>query len=82
VGFQARKSRRLADCIQGKTELPVRMWDESGTTQSAIKNRIVMGVPRKKRTGHLDDLAASFLLQDFLDYGQQSEEGIGPSDEE
>ncbi len=66
IGFQARKSRRLADAIQGKTKLPIRMWDESGTTQSAIKSRIEMGVKRKKRRGHLDDLAASFLLQDFL----------------
>lgn len=82
VGYQARKSKRLADCIQGKTELPVVMWDESGTTQSAIKTRVAMGVTRKKRAGHLDDLAASVLLQDFLVYGLQSEEGTESPDEE
>lgn len=66
VGHRARKSQRLADVIRTKTSLPIKMWDESGTTQAAIQSRIAMGVSRKKRQGHLDDVAASFLLQDFL----------------
>ena len=66
VGHRARKSQRLANVIRAKTSLPVKMWDESGTTQAAIQSRIVMGVSRKKRQGHLDDVAASILLQDFL----------------
>jgi putative holliday junction resolvase len=67
VGYRARKSKRLANVIQEKTDLTVRMWDESGTTKAAIESRIMMGVSRKKRKGHLDDVAASILLQDFLD---------------
>jgi putative Holliday junction resolvase len=66
VGYRARKSKRLANVIREKCILDVKMWDESGTTQSAIQSRIEMGVSRKKRTGHLDDVAASILLQDFL----------------
>jgi len=66
VGFQARKSKRLADMIQTLTDLPVWMWDESGSTKEAVQSRIAMGVSRKHRQGHLDDLAASILLQDFL----------------
>ena len=66
VGHSARKSQRLAEALRDKTNLPVIMWDESGTTQAAIKSRIAMGVSRKKRSGHLDDVAASILLQDFL----------------
>jgi len=66
VGFQARKSQRLADAIRAKTDLEIRMWDESGSTQAAKQSRIDLGVSRKKRKGHLDDLAASILLQDFL----------------
>ncbi len=66
VGYRARKSQRLAEVIQQKTKIQVRMWDESGTTQAAIQSRIDLGVSRKKRKGHLDDLAASILLQDFL----------------
>lgn len=66
VGHSARKSKRLADVIRGKCDIQVGMWDESGTTQEAIKSRIAMGVSRKNRSGHLDDVAASILLQDFL----------------
>jgi len=67
VGYRARKSQRLAEAIQAVTDIPIQMWDESGTTQAAIRNRIALGVSRKKRAGHLDDLAASILLQNFLD---------------
>ena len=66
IGYRARKSRRLADAIEAITDIPIQMWDESGTTQAAIQSRIDLGVSRKKRKGHLDDLAASILLQDFL----------------
>lgn len=71
VGHQAKKSQRLAQAIldvlrSGKMECEVELWDESGTTQAALQSRVLMGVSRKKRKGHLDDVAASILLQDFL----------------
>lgn len=66
VGHQARKSQRLADVLRSKTDCPIEFWDESGTTQTARQSRIALGVSRKKRKGHLDDLAASILLQDYL----------------
>lgn len=66
VGPQARKSKRFADVLRERIGLPVLMWDESGTTREAIQSRIDLGISRKKRRGHLDDLAASILLQDFL----------------
>ncbi len=66
VGFQARKSQRLAAVIRNQTHLPVILWDESGSTDAAIRSRIQMGVSRKKRKGHLDSVAACIILQDFL----------------
>jgi putative Holliday junction resolvase len=66
VGYRARKSKRLADVVGDLTDIPVKMWDESGTTQAAIQSRIETGLSRKKRKGHLDDVAASILLQDYL----------------
>jgi putative Holliday junction resolvase len=66
IGPQARKSIRFADALRELTEIPIRLWDESGTTQAAIQSRVALGTSRKKRKGHLDDLAASILLQDFL----------------
>jgi putative Holliday junction resolvase len=43
------------------------LWDESFTTQDARAARLSMGVKRSQRRGHLDELAATVLLQSFLD---------------
>ena len=64
---EGRKAARLAEAIQQQTDLPVELWDESGSTQSARQARQSMGVSRKKRSGHMDDLAATVILQSYLD---------------
>jgi putative holliday junction resolvase len=64
---QSRRARRLAEALRQQTSLPVLLWDESGSTQAARDARIAMGVSRKKRSGHLDDLAAAVILQSYLD---------------
>jgi putative Holliday junction resolvase len=66
-GPQARKSEHMAEAIRTQTDLPVELWDEFGSTQEARAARISMGVKRSKRAGHLDDLAATIILQSFLD---------------
>jgi putative Holliday junction resolvase len=64
---QGRRAARLADAIRGQTDLPVSLWDESGSTVAVRQARIAMGVARRKRRGHLDDLAATYILQTYLD---------------
>jgi putative holliday junction resolvase len=64
---QSRRAERLADAIRQQTSLPVVLWDESGSTQTARAARIAMGVSRRKRRGHMDDLAAAVILQSYLD---------------
>ena len=64
---QSRRSARLASAIKTQTNLPVELWDESGSTQAAREARRAMGVSRSKRKGHLDDLAATYILQTYLD---------------
>jgi putative Holliday junction resolvase len=64
---QARRAARLAGAIRAQTSIPVLLWDESGSTQVARQSRITMGTPRSKRRGHLDDLAATVILQNYLD---------------
>lgn len=63
----SRKAARLAAAIRTQSDLPVELWDESGSTQAARQGRLVMGVPRRKRGGHLDALAATYILQTYLD---------------
>lgn len=69
---QGRKSNRLADAIRDQTNIPVLLWDEGNSTQTAKSIRLDMGTKRKKRVGHQDDKAAAVILQDYLD----SEENI------
>jgi putative Holliday junction resolvase len=64
---QSRKAQRLAEAIRAQTGLPVELWDETGSTQAAQQVRLALGVSRRKRRGHLDDLAATVILQDYLD---------------
>ncbi len=64
---QSRRSARLAAAIKTQTNLPVELWDESGSTQAAREARRAMGVSQRKRKGHLDDLAATYILQTYLD---------------
>ena len=68
---QGRRASRLAEAIRTQTELPVILWDESGSTQAARAARIHMGVTRAKRSGHLDELAATVILQSYLDSKQK-----------
>lgn len=67
ITHQGRRSENLAEEIRGKTSLPVILWDESGSTQAARASRIAMGVSRRKRIGHHDAIAATVILQSYLD---------------
>ncbi len=69
--MQSRLADRLAEAIRQQSSLPVQMWDESGSTQAARQARLAMGVSRRLRRGHLDDLAATVILQSYLDSTQE-----------
>ncbi len=64
---QGRKSARLAEAIVAQTGLPVELWDESGSTAEARSSRLAMGVRRSRRGGHLDEIAATVILQSYLE---------------
>jgi len=71
--YQGRRAARLAAAIRKHSHIPVVLWDESGSTQSARQARIELGVPRHKRRGHMDELAATVILQSFIN--AQSDSG-------
>ena len=64
---QSIKSQRLAEKVQELGSTPIKLWDEFGSTQQAQQARRELNVSRKKRSGHLDEIAAVIILQDFLD---------------
>src|SRR5271157_1710466 len=63
-----RRATRFAEVLKTQTQIPIVMWDESFSTQFARSARIEMAAPRKKRAGHLDELAATVILQSYLDH--------------
>jgi putative Holliday junction resolvase len=67
---EGRRAARLVEVLNHQTNLPVELWDESGSTQAARSARLAMGGNRRKRSGHLDDLAATYILQTYLDEHQ------------
>lgn len=72
--LQSRRAELLAEAIREQSSLPVILWDESGSTQAARQARQAMGVSRRKRQGHLDDLAATVILQSYLDTFQEGKQ--------
>ena len=65
--FEGRQSARFAEALRSRTSVPIELWDEAYSTQDARHARIMMGASRKNRSGHLDDLAATLILQSYLD---------------
>ena len=62
-----RRAAKFAGALKEQTQIPVILWDESFSTQDARAVRLEMGVSRKKRSGHLDELAAVMILRSYLD---------------
>ena len=68
---QGRRAARLANAIQQQTSIRVLLWDEAGSTKAAREAHIALGGSKRARKsrghGHLDDLAATYILQTYLD---------------
>jgi putative Holliday junction resolvase len=76
--FQSKRANRLAEEIRKLTDIPVEMWDESGSTKVIRATQIEMGVPKLKRRKHIDHLAATYILQTYLDWKQNYQSVIPP----
>lgn len=71
---QAMGAVKLAEILCELGEIPVELVDEYGSTQEAQQVRRQMNVSREKRSGHLDDLAAAIILQNYLENKESSED--------
>ena len=67
VGERALKSLEFKEKLEKRTGLPVVMWDERLTTVEAERTLMEAGVRRENRKQYLDELAAIFILQGYLD---------------
>jgi putative Holliday junction resolvase len=66
-GDSALDARTLAAQLRDHTGLPVEMWDERFTTVAAERTLIASGQRRARRRERIDAVAATLLLQSWLD---------------
>lgn len=59
---------RFAKLMEERFALPVIKWDETLTTKEAEEILISVGMPWKKRKGHIDSLSAALILQGYLNH--------------
>ena len=71
VGDRAEKSLEFQRILEKRTGLPVVMWDERLTTVEAYQIMAETKVPRQDRKKYVDELAAMFILQGYLDYNRE-----------
>lgn len=67
IGDRAEKSLEFQEILKKRTGLPVVMWDERLTTVEAHRTMIEAGVRREDRSKYVDEIAAVFILQGYLD---------------
>ena len=66
-GESAQRARQIASQITEKSSIPTHMQDERGTTITAHAYLSSSEVYGKKRKTKVDAVAASIILQDYLD---------------
>ena len=67
-GERCEKTREFKDMLEKRTGLEVILWDERLTTVAANDAMIEMGIRRENRKEYIDQIAAIFILQEYLDY--------------
>lgn len=67
IGERAEKALAFGDMLKRRTGLEVVMWDERLTTIEAERTLIENKVRRENRKQYIDQIAAVFILQGYLD---------------
>lgn len=66
-GDSAKMARELADKVSQLSSLPIVFQDERLSTVSAERILIETGTRRKERKGQIDQIAATIILQNYID---------------
>ena len=64
------KTLEFKEMLERRTGLTVELWDERLTTVAADNLMMEAGIRRENRKEYVDQIAASFILQGYLDYLQ------------
>lgn len=69
-GERCEKTIEFKEMLERRTGLTVELWDERLTTVAADNLMMEAGIRRENRKEYVDQIAASFILQGYLDYLQ------------
>lgn len=74
-GESARRSEEFAARLRERLSVPIRLWDERMTTVSAIGVLNETNTRGKKRKAVVDTVAATIILQDYLESRRLQQDG-------
>jgi putative Holliday junction resolvase len=67
-GERCELTRDFKEKLEKRCGIPVILWDERLTTVAADQSMMEMGIRRENRREYVDEIAAIFILQGYLDY--------------
>ena len=73
LGERAEKTMEFKAMLERRIGLEVDLWDERLTTVAADRLMMEAGVRREDRKKYVDSIAATFILQGYLDRNSHSE---------
>lgn len=71
IGPQAQLVQEFARQLQQELSVPLHLLDERLTTVAAERMMMDLGMKPEQRKARIDEVAASIILQDFLDAGRE-----------
>lgn len=71
-GERCTATRKFADALLGRIDLPAAYWDERLSTAAVERAMIEADLSRAKRAKIVDKLAAAYILQGALDFMARS----------
>ncbi|MCM1990870.1 Holliday junction resolvase RuvX [Oceanirhabdus seepicola] len=67
IGEQGEKAIEFSEKLKEEFNIEIEMWDERLTSKAANRIMIEADFSRKKRKGLVDKIAATYILQGYLD---------------
>lgn len=67
IGTQAEKVQEFCAALKEVVNIEIKFWDERLTTVAAHRAMLEADMSRKKRKGIVDKIAATYILQGYLD---------------
>ena len=67
IGEQAQKVQSFCEVLKETVNIEIKFWDERLTTVAAHRVMLEADMSRKKRKSIVDKIAATYILQGYLD---------------